>query len=81
MIFVHMIVVLITVCVKPALKLPFRNHVYVMSVFKAKDSEGTINADLTGIQANFQCQLEKTTVSTGCSNCGNEHHTSPKREG
>ena len=52
MIFVHMIVVLFTICVKPAPKLPFRNHVYVMSVFKAKDSEGTINADLTGIQAN-----------------------------
>ena len=81
MIFVHMIVLLITICVKPAPKLPFRNHVYVMSVFKAKDSEGTINADLTGIQANFQGQLEKTTVSTGYSNCGNEHHTSPKREG
>merc|ERR1712212_257023 len=26
------------------------NHVYLMSVFKAKDSEGTITAELTGIQ-------------------------------
>ena len=59
MISVYMIVVIIIFCVKPAPKLPFRNHVYVMSVFKAKDSEGTINADLTGIQANFQCQLER----------------------
>ena len=59
MISVYMIVVIITFCVKPAPKLPFRNHVYVMSVFKAKDSEGTINADLTGIQANFSVSTRK----------------------
>ena len=35
-----------------------RNHVYVMSVFKAKDSEGSINADLTGIQAALTLNTE-----------------------
>ena len=31
---------------------------YVMSVFKAKDSEGSINADLTGIQAALTLNTE-----------------------
>ena len=35
-----------------------RNHVYVMSVFKAKDSEGSITADLTGIQAAMKFQFD-----------------------
>jgi len=38
------------------------NHVYVMSVFKAKDSEGSITADLTGIQVVLTVVMNTTPV-------------------
>merc|ERR1719173_161176 len=38
------------------------NHVYVMSVFKAKDSEGSITADLTGIQVVLTVVMNTTRV-------------------
>jgi len=48
---------------KASLQGKFRlNHVYVMSVFKAKDSEGTINADLTGIQVVLTVVMNTTRV-------------------
>ena len=58
-----------------------------MSVFKAKDSEGSITADLTGIQATMKFQFDNNRdedqnekITSGGSHRGDEHHPSAERE-